>query len=75
MSKVIDYRESVQVLEELKEQFKELQVAVAQYADLLNQYELAAHDYTDSEAVDDEPDMTSDEVTSVLDEVMAKDGE
>ena len=65
--------EAVRALEELKEHFKEVQLAISQYAELLNQYELNAHNDIAEEPVDDDPHMVSEQITTVLDEVMKKD--
>ena len=75
MSNIMDYRECVKLLEELKQQFKEVQMVVTQYANILKQYELSVHKYDAGDVVDDDPSMTHDQVEKVLDEVMVKDGE
>lgn len=65
--------DAVRALEELKEHFKEVQLVISQYAELLNQYELNAHNDIAKEPVDDDPHMASEQITAVLDEVMKKD--
>lgn len=75
MSNIMDYRECVKLLEELKQQFKEVQMVVTQYANILKQYELSVHKYDAGDVVDDDPNMTPDQVEKALDEIMVKDGE